>query len=221
MVTTPAHQYPTGAVLSAARRSRLLDWAARHDALVVEDDYDAEFRYDRSPIGAMQGLDPDRVIYAGTASKTLAPGLRLGWLAVPQRLSRLVARAKLAADYGSGALDQLTLADFVERGELDRHLRRMRKAYQRRRDAVLAGLARQLPTLVPMGASAGLHVLAQLPDDVDEDALVRAAAAAGVGLTGATESYSEAASPGLVLGYATIREHEVDPVLERVKTCLS
>jgi GntR family transcriptional regulator/MocR family aminotransferase len=186
----------------------------------VEDDYDAEFRYDREPIGAMQGLDPDHVIYAGTASKTLAPGLRLGWLAVPHRLSERIARAKVAADYGSGAMDQLALADFIACGELDRHLRRMRLIYRGRRDALLAGLARHLPAFEPLGASAGLHVMARLPVGLDEMELVRAATTDGIGLSGAGETYVGAGVPGLVFGYGVISERGIADALGRVGTIL-
>ena len=145
LVLTPSHQWPTGAVLSAERRAAVLRWARERRALVIEDDYDAEYRYDRAPIGAMQGLAPDLVAYAGTASKTLAPGLRLGWLVVPPRLVDAVADAKKLADRGSPVLDQLAFADFVDRGEFDRHLRRMRPLYRRRRDALLAALRRARP----------------------------------------------------------------------------
>jgi GntR family transcriptional regulator/MocR family aminotransferase len=210
VVLTPAHQYPTGAVLSATRRAALIAWADRHDAILVEDDYDAEFRYDREPIGAMQGLCPDRVAYAGTVSKTLAPGLRLGWLAVPRHLSARVARTKVAADLGSSAIDQLALADFIERGELGRHLRRMRSVYRLRRDALLAGFGRYLPEVCPVGASAGLHVLAWLPAGVGESALVTEAAGRGVGLTGVAETYAgQPTRAGLVFGYATVDEHRI------------
>lgn len=217
LVLTPAHQYPTGAVLSAARRVELLDWADRRGATIVEDDYDAEFRYDREPIGAMQGLCADRVVYAGTASKTLAPGLRLGWLAVPHRLSEAIARAKSAADFGSGAIDQLALADFIEHGELDRHLRRMRALYRDRRDAVLEGLARHLPDWQPTGASAGLHVLAWLPPDLDEARILSAAAARGIGLLGVAGAF--VASPprgGIVFGYASADQRHIGTVLARL-----
>ena len=160
VVVTPAHQYPTGAVLPAERRAALIAWADRRDATIIEDDYDSEFRYDREPIGAMQGLCADRVAYVGTASKVLAPGLRLGWIVAPSRLAADIAHVKMAADHGSAALDQLALADFIARGELDRHLRRMRILYRRRRDVLLDAFERHLPQIQPCGASAGLHVLA-------------------------------------------------------------
>jgi GntR family transcriptional regulator/MocR family aminotransferase len=137
LILTPSHQWPTGGVLSPQARAAVLAWAQRTGALVLEDDYDAEYRYDRAPVGAMQGLDRDRVAYAGTASKTLAPGFRLGWLIPPRELLEPLAEAKLLADRGSPILDQLTFADFLARGEFDRHLRRMRPIYRSRRDALL------------------------------------------------------------------------------------
>jgi DNA-binding transcriptional MocR family regulator len=132
VVLTPSHQWPTGGVLSADARARVIRWAHARGAVVIEDDYDAEYRYDRSPVGAMQGLDPDHVVYCGTASKTLAPGLRLGWMLVPPHLVDAVAQAKVLADRGSPVIDQLTFADFLNRGEFDRHLRRMRPVYRAR-----------------------------------------------------------------------------------------
>ena len=180
VVVTPAHQFPTGAVLSPERRAALVRWARERDAYVLEDDYDAEYRYDREPIGAIQGLAPDRVIYAGSASKTLAPGLRLGWLVLPVRLVEPFATAKFAGDRGSPSLDQLAFADFLSRGEFDRHLRRMRPIYRARRDALLAALARFVPEVRPVGASAGLHVLAWLPAGWDEAAIVARAAEAEI-----------------------------------------
>ena len=184
LVLTPSHQWPTGGVLSAGRAPAALRWARERDALIVEDDYDAEYRYDRAPIGALQGLAPDRVIYAGTASKTLAPGLRLGWLVVPPHLVEDVAAAKALADRGSPVLDQIAFADFLERGELDRHLRRMRPVYRRRRDALLAALRAELPGFEPAGIAAGLHLVAYLPPGLDEARLVAAAAARGVAVYG-------------------------------------
>ena len=207
LVLTPSHQWPTGAVLSAERRAAVLRWARERRALVVEDDYDAEHRYDRAPIGAMQGLAPDVVAYAGTASKTLAPGLRLGWLVLPPGLVDAVAEAKRLADRGSPVLDQLAFADFLDRGEFDRHLRRMRPLYRRRRDALLAALAEHAPELEPTGIAAGLHLVAYLPDGGDEAAVVAAAARRGVAVYGlAPYRISRAGRPGLIFGYATLEE---------------
>jgi GntR family transcriptional regulator/MocR family aminotransferase len=221
LVVTPAHQFPTGGVLPPERRASLIDWADRNDAVIVEDDYDAEFRYDREPIGALQGLCGERVVYAGTASKMLAPGLRLGWLASPRRLVEPIAAAKMAADHGSAGIDQLALADFIERGELDRHLRRMRPIYRRRRDAMLAALARHLPELEPTGASAGLHVLAWLPAGMDERDVVDRAAGTGIGLTGVT--WCCMVSPvrrGIVFGYAATDERRIEEGVRRLKSVL-
>jgi GntR family transcriptional regulator / MocR family aminotransferase len=190
VVVTPAHQFPSGGVLPPERRAALIAWADRRDRLIIEDDYDAEFRYDRSPIGAMQGLCAERVVYGGTASKTLAPGVRLGWLIAPLRLAQPLAEAKKAADHGSSALDQLTLAAFIEHGELDRHLRRMRAIYRPRRAALLAALDRNLPDLAPTGASAGLHIMAWLPGGVGAERLVQVAATRGIGLYAKLDAYA-------------------------------
>ena len=211
VVVTPAHEFPTGAVMSAERRAALVAWAAASGSVVVEDDYDAEYRYDREPIGAVQGLAPESVLYAGSASKTLAPGLRLGWLICPARLVRPIADAKEASDRGSAGLEQLAFADFLGRGEFDRHLRRMRPIYRRRRDALLDGLRRDLPTLRPVGASAGLHVAAWLPPDVDEAALVARAAGLGVRVSGLARYHFDAARTGggLLFGYGGLSEAEI------------
>jgi GntR family transcriptional regulator/MocR family aminotransferase len=216
VLVTPAHQYPTGGVLPADRRKALAAWAARSGALIIEDDYDAEFRYDREPIGAIQGLCLDQVIYIGSASKVLAPGLRLGWLVVPPHLVEPIAVAKKAADLGSSAIDQLAFADFLSRGELDRHLRRLRPIYRRRRDAMLRAMARYLPELEPVGASAGLHVLVWLPDDVDEAVLVEAASAAGIGLEGAAHAAESSLRGGVIFGYGSIEEGSVDEGVRRL-----
>lgn len=214
VVVTPAHQYPVGSVLTPARRSALVAWARRTSGYIVEDDHDAEYRYDREPIGAIQGLAPERVIYAGTASKTLAPGLRLGWLIAPTELSGALAAARLAIDSGAPVLDQLAFADFLEQGELDRHLRRMRPIYRARRDALLDALDRHLPMLHPTGASAGLHVLAWLPDGTDERAVVGASVGAGVGLNGTTRRwFAPGGRGGLIFGYGTIAQRDIEPAI--------
>jgi GntR family transcriptional regulator/MocR family aminotransferase len=210
LVLTPSHQWPTGAVLAADARAAALRWAEGRDALIVEDDYDAEYRYDRAPIGAIQGLAPDRVIYAGTASKTLAPGLRLGWLVAPPRLVDAVARAKSLADRGSPVLDQLAFADFLERGEFDRHLRRMRPLYKRRRDTLIGALAERLPDLEPTGVAAGLHLLAHLPGDLDEQSVVDAAARRGVAVYGlAPYCLAGRGRAALLFGYGTLSERAI------------
>ncbi|MDG4820694.1 PLP-dependent aminotransferase family protein [Asanoa sp. WMMD1127] len=210
LVVTPSHQWPTGGVLPAAARAAVLGWAHANDAVVVEDDYDAEYRYDRAPVGALQGLGPERVIYAGTTSKTLAPGLRLGWLVAPPALVDDLAAAKQAADRGSSALDQLAFADFLAHGEFDRHLRRMRPVYRRRRDALLAALAAHLPEFRPAGVAAGLHLVAWLPPGLDEDTVVAAGLRSGVGVHGVGPYRLAPGPPGLIFGYATLDPPAID-----------
>jgi GntR family transcriptional regulator/MocR family aminotransferase len=210
-------------VLSAERRAELVRWATEGDRLVIEDDYDAEYRYDREPIGAVQGLAPEHVIYAGTASKTLAPGLRLGWLVAPSDLVADLAEIKEATDRGTPSLEQLTFADFLARGEFDHHLRRMRRIYRARRDFLLDALRRYLPELRPVGASAGLHVIAWLPPEVSEAELVELAAAAGVGIHGLA-GYHAVPGPGtegLVFGYGTLSEAEIDEGLRIVSVAMA
>ena len=217
VVVTAAHQYPTGGVLPAERRSALVAWAERRGATVIEDDYDAEFRYDRQPIGAIQGLSPERVVYAGSASKILAPGLRLGWLIVPAAFADRVTRAKWTADLGSPAIDQLAFADFLARGELDRHLRRLRPIYRARRDTLLASLGRHLPELRPVGASAGLHVLAWLPPASTRPPSSRRRSAPASGSRGSAHGRAAPAAPaGLTFGYGSIDASAIDEGIERL-----
>jgi GntR family transcriptional regulator/MocR family aminotransferase len=218
LLVTPAHQSPLGGVLAPERRAALLAWADAQDAYVIEDDYDAEYRYDRDPVGALQGLAPERVIYAGCASKLLAPALRLGWLALPQALMGPVALEKTLDDLGTSVLEQLALADFLERGELDRHLRRMRPRYRARRDALVAALARELPAWrLGGGVAAGLHVVALLPKAVDEAAFLAAAAAHGMRLHGLSWFRVAPGPPGLVLGFGSASE----PAIVRAVTQLA
>ena len=209
VILTPAHQWPTGSVLSARNRADVIRWATERGALIIEDDYDAEYRYDRTPVGALQGLAPGHVVYAGSASKTLAPGLRLGWFVLPGRLTEPMAAAKIAADRGSPALEQVALADFITRGEFDRHLRRMRPVYRRRRDALLAALERHLPWLEPVGISAGLHLVTWLPPHLSEAAALDAARGAGVGLEAVGPYRINPGPGGLIFGYATVSERAI------------
>jgi GntR family transcriptional regulator/MocR family aminotransferase len=174
VLVAPAHSYPTGAVLAPHRRIALVEWADAADALVIEDDYDAEFRYDRAPIGALQGLRSERVVYGGSVSKTVSPILRVGWLAAPEALTADLRREKLYDDIANGTLDQLALARFLEAGDLSRHLRRVRPLYRGRRDVALDALGRHLPDATAAGVAAGLHLFVGLPDGCDERALVRA-----------------------------------------------
>jgi GntR family transcriptional regulator/MocR family aminotransferase len=222
LILTPSHQWPLGGVLSAPARGAVLAWAQRRGAIVLEDDYDAEYRYDRAPVGAIQGLDPDRVVYAGTASKTLAAGLRLGWLALPETLVEAVAEAKLLADRGSPVLDQLTFADFLSRGEFDRHLRRLRPIYRRRRDALLTALAEHLPELEPVGIAAGLHLLAWLPDDLDETTVVAAAADHGVAVAPVSDfGLTPTQRPGLIFGYSSLDEVAITQGIARLARAIA
>jgi GntR family transcriptional regulator/MocR family aminotransferase len=210
VVVTPAHQFPTGAVLSARRRAALIEWAERGDRLVIEDDYDTELCPDR--VGALQGLAPDRVLYMGSASKRLTPGMRLGWMLPPSWLSWALISAKAIEDAGSEVAGQLALAHFIAGGELERHLRRMRLRYARRRETLLASLARELPEWRPTSASGGLYILVALPCDVDEPTLLATAARQGVGIEGLSlHSYTGKCEPGLVLGHAYLAE----PAIER------
>jgi GntR family transcriptional regulator/MocR family aminotransferase len=203
VLVTPAHQYPTGAVMSGARRGALLDWLRRHETVAIEDDYDAEFRYDRAPVGALQGMDPERIVYAGTASKTLAPAMRLGWLVLPPRLLDGVQHQQRLVDFGVSRIEQHALADFLSRGELDRHLRRMRALYRERRDALVEALSDELPEVRVHGIRAGLHVTVQLRPG-DRGRLIREEAARrGVALTAMADYFLDrsADSSMLLLGY--------------------
>src|SRR5918999_1814658 len=213
VMITPAHQFPLGVVLAPARRAALLDWAAHTGAVVLEDDYDAEYRYDRQPVGAVQGLAPDRVAYAGSTSKTLAPGLRLGWLVVPDHLLDAVTAAKESDDLGTPVVEQLALADFLERGQLDRHLRRTRAVYRARRDALVAALERLLPDCPPAGVAAGLHLVVHLPAGTDEQAVLDAARSRGLGLAGISEHRVEPGPPAHLLGYGRLPEPAIEPAV--------
>jgi GntR family transcriptional regulator / MocR family aminotransferase len=205
VVVTPAHQFPTGVGLAPARRTALIEWATRGERLIVEDDFDGEYRYDRVAVGALQGLAPERVLYIGSASKRLAPGLRLGWLLMPSWLAWPLISVKAVEDGGSEIVGQLALRDFIVRGELDRHMRRMRPHYQRRREALLEALARSLPDARPAAAAAGLSLPVALPDGVDEAALLAAAAERGVGMEGLSwHRFHDGGAPGLVLGYGNL-----------------
>jgi GntR family transcriptional regulator/MocR family aminotransferase len=204
-LVTPAHQYPTGAVLLPQRRAELVAWARRTDAMILEDDYDAEFRYDRDPVGCLQGLAPDRVLYLGTTSKSLAPALRLGWALAPEWLARRLAQIRGSSDLGGSVLDHLTMAELIASGGYDKHLRAVRRRYRDRRDALVAALARELPRWRVRGVAAGLHVLVDLPAGTDEAALVEACLAEGVRVQGLGAMRFAPGGPGLVLGYAGIR----------------
>jgi GntR family transcriptional regulator/MocR family aminotransferase len=207
VVVTPAHQFPTGAVLTGERRTALLAWLRSRDAIAIEDDYDAEYRYDRAPVGALQGLEPERIVYGGSASKTLAPALRIGWLVLPGKLLDPVSHEKRLADLSTVHIEQHAFADFLARGELDRHLRRMRIRYRRRRDALVATLADTLPETRVQGVAAGLHAAVRLPDTDDERAILAEAERRRIMLATMNDNRMDSAGPPtLLLGYAQAPE---------------
>ncbi|WP_327191478.1 PLP-dependent aminotransferase family protein [Streptomyces xinghaiensis] len=222
VVTTPAHQFPSGIAYTAERRAGLLDWARAVDGLVVEDDYDGDFRYDRAPVGALQGLGPDRVAYTGSVSKSLAPGLRLGWLVVPERLAGEVADRKRTLDLGNPALDQAALADFIGCGAYDRHLRRCQRAYRERRDTLVAALLERFPGAVVTGIAAGLHVIVRLPPRYGpQPRFLAGAAAAGVVLRPLSDFGAAPSGDGsvrLVLGYAHLPPAEIERAVRLLPT---
>jgi len=216
VLVTPAHQSPMGVVLAPRRRTALLAWARARGALVIEDDYDSEYRYDRDPVGTLQGLDPERVLLAGSASKVLAPGLRLGWLLAPSWLDGALAEEKAYADLGTPVLEQLTLADFIATGGLDRHVRRMGRIYRARRDALLAALAHRLPEARVHGVAAGLHAVILMPEGLDEPAWLAAALRRGVLAHGLVHSRLAAGPPGAIVGYANQPEPALAEAVARL-----
>jgi len=211
LLTTPAHQSPTGVVLSAPRRTALMEWA-RAGHLIIEDDYDAEYRYDRAPVGSLQGIAPDRVVYVGSTSKTLAPGLRIGWMVLPPHLSKAVMSSKWLADAGGSVIDQVAFAQFLTSGEYDRHLRQMRRRYHHRRNALLSALARYLPDATVLGAAAGVHLTVLFPDGFPLDDLVAHAQRMRIRVEPVRRCYAEPATapPGLLLGYANLTESQIE-----------
>lgn len=227
VVVTPAHQYPTGATLHPARRHALAEWARAAGSLVIEDDYDGEFRYDRQPVGALQGMAPDHVAYVGSASKTLGPALRLGWMVLPDQLAGAVAEEKRHHDFHSGALEQLALADFIASHAYDRHIRACRLRYRRRRDLLAARLAPgpglPLPGLRLRGIAAGLQALISLPADGPGEEEVQARAAQhGLALAGLAGHWHQAGDhpQGIVAGFGTPRQRAYPAALEALARVL-
>jgi GntR family transcriptional regulator / MocR family aminotransferase len=218
VLLTPAHQYPLGAALAPERRREVVGWASRTGGVVIEDDYDGEYRYDRQAVGALQPLAPEHIVYAGTASKSLAPGLRLGWLALPDRVAADVVAAKRAAGRLSSSLDQLTLAELISSGGYDRQVRRARLAYRRRRDRLISALAREVPAARVTGIAAGLHALIRLPAGLSEQDVISRAAARGLTLQGLTASRAgeQDVGPALVVGYATPPAHAYSTAVARL-----
>jgi GntR family transcriptional regulator/MocR family aminotransferase len=222
VVLTPAHQYPLGVTLAPARRTAFVRWAARDGALIVEDDYDGEFRFDRQPVGAMQALAPEHVVYAGTASKSLAPGLRLGWLVVPEAMTGEVIAVKERSGFLNGITDQLALAMLIGSGGYDRQIRQVRLAYRRRRDRLIAALAATAPRVRLSGIAAGLHALAELPADWTEDGVISAATRRGVAVEGLAD-YTAAGferDPALVVGYGRPANHAFSTAVSRLCAAL-
>jgi GntR family transcriptional regulator / MocR family aminotransferase len=222
VVLTPAHQSPTGVVLAAQRRQALVAWANKRDATIIEDDYDAEFRYDREPVGAVQGLAPDRVALLGTVSKSLAPAMRLGWIVCPAALAEAIAHEKDLDDRGSPWLDQLALATLVQSGRYDRHLRRMRASYARRRATLVDALTEHAPQVELHGLAAGFHAVAHLPDSLSEPAVISAAEARSIGLYGMSRYRSSGAisPPQLVLGFGNLREGAIAQGITTIRDLL-
>ncbi|MEP7025563.1 MAG: PLP-dependent aminotransferase family protein [Actinomycetota bacterium] len=215
VLLTPAHQFPVGVPLAAHRRSAALRWARASGGMIIEDDYDGEFRYDRRPLGALQGLAPDLVAYAGTASKSLAPGLGLAWLALPPDLIDDVTQAKTLSDGYTGIFEQLALDEFIRSGGYDRHVRQSRLRYRRRRDRLVAAAAQRSPGVRVTGIAAGLHAVLELGGGLraaDEPAIVSRAARAGLSIQGLGQfrrggPADDAALAALVLGYGTPPDH--------------
>jgi GntR family transcriptional regulator/MocR family aminotransferase len=208
VLIAPAHSYPSGGTLDADRRRSLISWAQSTGAIIIEDDYDAEFRYDRQPIGSLHGLEPEHVVYIGCASKTVTPALRLGWLVAPADLIDVLEREKLYDDMGSNLLDQLAFARFVDSGDFAGHLRRVRPVYRGRRDATIEALERHLPDARWQGEAAGLHLHVLLPNGIDELEFAAAASERGVLVEdGAWHwAHPSEAPPSIVLGYGGVAE---------------
>jgi len=223
VVVTPAHQYPLGSTLHPARRAQLVEFAHATDTLIVEDDYDGEFRFDRQPIGALQSLAPERVVYAGTSSKTLAPGLRISWLVLPSWLIEPMRAAKRLADRHAGVVESLTLAEFLASGHYDQQVRRSRSRYRARRDRLLGALGQESITVWPGSAAAGLHLVLPLPDRDRSEAEVLATLArhsvAVDGLRGAWLG-DDPQVGGVVVGYAAPAEHAFGPAIHALITAL-
>ncbi|QNP70655.1 PLP-dependent aminotransferase family protein [Streptomyces roseirectus] len=214
LLLTPSHQFPMGVALHSERRAAIVDWARRTGGLILEDDYDGEFRYDRQPVGALQDLDPDHVVYLGTASKSLAPGLRLAWLVLPPALTAEAAR--LSGAQSTSVLEQLTLAEFIDSGAYDRHVRASRLRYRRRRDDLVAAVAAHAPDVHVTGIAAGLHAVLLLPPGT-EDSVIHAAAWQSLALYGLSRfrhTTIPTSPDALVVGYGTPSDHTWPPALD-------
>ncbi len=200
-------------MLSPRRRALLVAWVRESRAVIVEDDYDAEYRYDRQPVGSLQGLEPERVLHLGSTSKTLAPAVAIGWLVAPRHLVGVIAELQRRTGGIPTALHQLALAHFIERGDLDRHLRAQRRRYGRAREALLAALASELPDCEVSGAAAGLYVRVALPAGTDEEAVLRVARSHGIAMEGAAGP-----EPAIVIGYANLPDAAIAPAARALAT---
>jgi GntR family transcriptional regulator/MocR family aminotransferase len=223
VILTPAHQTPTGVVLSPTRRRELLRWAATQGGFVIEDDYDAEFRYDKKPVGSLQGLSPRNVFSIGSVSKSLGPALRIGWVLAPSSFAEAVAEEKHLADRGSATLDQLILATLISSGRYDRHLRRMRSIYSSRRAALIRALAANAPALTLSGLPAGFHLLALLDDGIDERTVVSVARSRSVALQGLSRyrDSTDLRPSGIVFGFGDTREDQIAEGIARISDLLT
>jgi GntR family transcriptional regulator/MocR family aminotransferase len=211
VLVTPAHQCPSGVALSPSRRRELVAWAHEVDGVILEDDYDAEFRYDRQPVGSLQGLDPERVFALGSVSKTIAPAIRIGWVLAPPRFVQALTEEKQLSSRGAPALDQEALALLIESGRFDRHLRRVRDLYRARREALTQEVATVFGPNRLQGLAAGCHAVLLLPLAVDEDIIVEAARAQGVNVTGLRRYRltDSPAAPALLLAFGNLSEQQL------------
>jgi GntR family transcriptional regulator/MocR family aminotransferase len=222
VIVTPAHQFPLGTVLSPERRRSLADWARQRDALIIENDYAAEFRYDGPPIGAVQGLVPEHTVYLGTTSKTLAPAVRLGWIAAPSHVTSALADTPLAGSGGFTGLTGHVFARLLLSGRYERHLQRCRRGYRRRRDALVEALSAQLPQLRVLGAAGGLHLTLQLPPGCDAGLIAATVRAAGIDIR-PLSAYAHTPirqDPGLVMGYGRLPLSGVPGVVAALKRAM-
>jgi GntR family transcriptional regulator / MocR family aminotransferase len=216
---TPSHQFPTGAILPLARRLALLEWARRKNSVIVEDDYDGEFRYEGQPLESLQGLDSEgRIIYVGTFSRTVFPALRVGYLIVPKSLAAAFTAAKWLNDQHSATLEQQTLAEFITTGAYERHLRRVRRRNASRRSALLDAIHKHLADLVELtGDGSGAHVILWPRKRVSEDAVIAQAASRGVGISGISRYFLKQPSPpGIMLGYCRMKEEGIREGIRRL-----
>lgn len=222
VLCTPAYQYPSGVVLSPGRRRRLLQWAEDFDGLILEDDFDAEFRYERLPVACLQAMNPDRVVLLGSVSKTLAPALRLGWVVTPPELMASMRSAKRDDDFGSNGLDQHVFASLLRSGQYDRHVRGLRRLYRARRALFVEALARRLPDWAVTGSAGGLNLTISLPELIPEGTMVAAANELGLLVIGLGTMTGRAEQPaGLVLSFARASQDMTKDAVERLATAIT